>query len=130
MKELKGYLHLYLGCEALIEGYTNREHPFNYRGIINYQLLLESGQHYSSVKAIKPILRPLSDMTEEEARECGNLVYDFSGEPVFDKWGWKDFACLLASEQFLFLISKHFDLFGLIESGLAVNAAKLQTVNE
>lgn len=121
-KELKDYLHLYLGCEALVEGYTNSKSPFNYRGIINYQLLLESGQHYSSVKEIRPILRPLSDMTEKEIMEKERLKdceYESAWSPLMAR-----------AESFKYLLSKHFDLFGLIESGLAINAADLQTVKK
>lgn len=116
-KELKGYLNLYLGCEALIEGYTNRKDPFNYKGIINYQLLLESGQHYSSVKKITPILRPLSDMTEEEVQEWEKINNVTQSPDV------KQMA-----KEFHWMLSKHFDIFGLIEAGLALNAATLETV--
>lgn len=84
---------------------------------------------------IKPILRPLSDITEEEKAEfieiCGI-------EP-------EDMACLVRSRDEFFsehetsfgtahltniaqwavgvkyLLSKHFDLFQLIESGLAID---------
>ena len=122
MKKLKDHLHLYLGCEALVEGYTNRKYPFNYRGIINYQLLLESGQHYSSVKAIKPILRPLSDMTEEEAREgeIWGVWHDVNlmGED------WDTFG--FSPHNFKHLLSKGFDLFGLIEAGLAIDKTTLK----
>lgn len=75
---------------------------------------------------IKPILRPLSDMTEEEMHECGNMVYDFSDEPDLNKWEPKDFEIGLAPEQFQWLLSKGFDIFNLIRDGLAINKTTLK----
>jgi hypothetical protein len=133
---IKDYLHLYLGCRVRIvedevatgiliglverDGY-NTEHPCRVK-------IERKGKHslyycfdYSE---IKPILRPLSDMTEEELQECGNMVYDFSGEPELNNHKWKDFE-IAAPEQFHWLLARHFDLFGLIEAGLAIDKTTL-----
>lgn len=83
--------------------------------------------HYTCEK-FKPILRPLSDMTEGELQECGNLVYDFSDDTSglgLNEHKWEDFTLLLCVEQFHWLLSKHFDLFGLIEAGLAIDKTKM-----
>ena len=107
-KELKDYLHLYLGCKINTS--------------INGTVM--DGKWYDRIMNNEcdglPILRPLSDMSEEEktnieGTDWTNMV----------NGGWE-----YSPETFLFLLSKHFDLFELIESGLAVNAAELQTVNE
>lgn len=93
---------------------------------------------------VKPILRPLSDMTEEEAVEVaklsewephfrdvkvertqyGDLVVRWDGclegGEVFNATG-AEFYC---QEQFHYLLSRGFDLFNLIESGLAIDSTK------
>lgn len=117
MKELKDYLHLYLGCEIDVSGQREildsvaksgqietlfRGHLRNYRDL--------------SDEDIAPILRPLSDMTEEEEGKikCSNWTGMQHGE-----WEY-------TIESFRFLLSKHFDLFGLIESGLAIDKTTLK----
>jgi len=63
-----------------------------------------AGRH--SIKEIKPYLRPMSSMTEEEKEEYMNL------EPFTNGW----FA--VAD----WLNAHHFDYLGLIEKGLALEA--------
>lgn len=78
---------------------------------------------------LKPILRKLSDMTEKELQECGNLVVDFSDDESglgLNEHKWQDFTLLLCAEQFHWLIQRGFDLFGLIEAGLAIDKTKLE----
>jgi hypothetical protein len=99
---------------------------------------------------IVPILRPLSSMTEEEAIEVArvseweghfrdvkvtkskfdDLIVSWDGMPEsreeFNATG-EFFYC---AEQFLYLLSKHFDLFNLIEEGLAIDATKAEERSE
>lgn len=65
----------------------------------------------------KPILRPLSDMTEEEEMEVQYLV-DIQG------FGYD---ALIGAKITQYLLSRHFDLFGWIEAGLAIDKTKLET---
>jgi hypothetical protein len=159
---IKDYLHLYLGCE-LKDTETNHILPLNpfnlMAGAINWT-------------TTKPILRPLSDMREEEARyfawlcndskhhldsetrisqeevdielakaDGGNLldadieiyigvtVRCFEGAIIIRKDGsiviehqdGKTEPIDDMAEKIRFLLSKHFDLFGLIEAGIAVD---------
>lgn len=58
-------------------------------------------------------LRQLSDITEQELKECGNLLYDFSDDPdprmrEFTLQDIKDGPLFL--EQFQYLLSRGFDL--------------------
>ncbi len=53
--------------------------------------------------------------------ECGNMIYDFSSDPELNKWKPEDFEIGLAPEQFKWLLNNHFDIFNLIESGLAID---------
>lgn len=122
-KEIKDYLHLYLGCECEITQPTVHKFAdgfeYTYSGVV--KLSAEILWAFQTVLyRLKPILRPLSDMTEEELQECGNMIYDFSDDPELNNHKWQDFE-ICAVEQFYWLLKKHFDLFGLIESGLAVD---------
>ena len=159
MKELKDYLHLYLGCEIDISGQREildsvaksgqietlfRGHLRNYRDL--------------SDEDIAPILRPLSDMTEEEMEELffigdalikevtPNAVIKFYPNEVKRniKRGTGVAYTVLKSEngehfmsgtlsltkfdtmQFSYLLSKHFDVFCLIEAGLAIDKTTLK----
>jgi hypothetical protein len=58
------------------------------------------------------ILRPLSDMTDEERAEA----FTIKGKNAFVEF---------EAETTKFLLSKHFDLFGLIEAGLAIDKTTL-----
>jgi hypothetical protein len=86
---------------------------------------------------VKPILRPLSDMTLDEAAFCAKEMFcdeaeapderltDMAKIAIRDNFGGPH----LASWRIGFLItrylmSKHFDLFGWIESGLAIDKTK------
>lgn len=123
-KEIKDYLHLYLGCEAEIEfidsakGRTKLECA-HVQGVLTPELV-------KMVKSCKPILRPLSDMTEEEFEDFKKIAdSDFCKMTVIDAAS-KDGITRLAHKfnATAYLLSKHFDLFGLIESGLAIDKTK------
>ncbi len=147
--ELKNVLHLYMGCQI--------------RNIGNQRVFLAKGDEFILVGEniesalinkdyFKPVLRPLSDMTEDEA-----LVYfqlpenaiiinkkDYSEAIIFE-YKWKhpvieyntsDGNCYgeigigkrsqhFNSTEFLFLLKNHFDIFGLIESGQAIDKTTL-----
>lgn len=169
-KKIEDYLHLYLGCDAeflykqhFVESAENgnkvidpdfvREH-FEEKKI---QKLDKVNFFLWNPAYIKPILRPLSDMTEDEFREVIALkfgVEESDSREVFNqmifkiqrtrevkqaaKFGTsipynafnKDGKHYMSGtfsqnsinpDQFIFLLSKSFDLFGLIESGLAID---------
>ncbi len=115
MKQLKNYLHLYLGCD------TNKGKlcSVNIEGICI--VMMNDGQiEAGNIEDIKPILRPLSDMTEEEREEFKNVRY---GHRLLDISLFIDLE--LSATYVKWLLSKHFDLFGLVEAGLAINATTL-----
>ena len=78
---------------------------------------------------VKPFLRPLSSMTEEERKEI-NKSYNFSDlgnitiRYHMEGWWDNDIECNL--KDYLYLINwlnkHHFDYQGLIEKGLALEA--------
>lgn len=84
MKKIEDYLHLYIGVDVESTGgkYMGKLVSVG----INDQAIVvhpEGDQRglFSYLSWLKPILRPLSDMTEEEMQECGNMIYDFSDDP-------------------------------------------------
>lgn len=57
---------------------------------------------YSSIDDVKPYLRPMSSMTEEEINELGEVI------TIYDDVDW--------------MLAHHFDVHNLIEKGLALEA--------
>jgi hypothetical protein len=154
--DIKDYLHLYFGCECEL---TRDEYTFPHGVPLSpYEL----SQYLKGTISVKPMLRPLSDMTEEERKEIFALVFkrEFpkSGSILFfpeittyaqaryvlwsgiDRLGieahgrvWAD--CDLhhykhnQHEITRWLLARHFDLFGLIDAGLAIDKTKISTPN-
>lgn len=114
--EFKDVAHLYLGCRLSgtqdSAGLTTRR----------LQEFLDEDRND------QPILRPLSDMTEDEQMELAELSDLFLPDHLF--------KALVNDRKYLidvrnawgitaYLLSKHFDLFGLIESGQAIDKTTL-----
>ena len=68
--------------------------------------------------ALKPYLRPMSSMTEKEKKELENYL---AAEVISSHSGLNE---TLRAQRFTtnFLYSKHLDVLGLIEKGLALEA--------
>ena len=128
-KKIEDYIYMYIGCQAQTEDGIGRLNSFNHESGGCEIIFGITGPDFSKTyfaDQVKIVLRPLSDMTEEEMQECGNMIYDFSDEPDLNKWKPSDFEIGLAPEQFHWLLKKSFDLFGLIESGLAIDKSSLK----
>lgn len=158
-KNIKDYLHLYLGCDVSVRK-KNRIEAWQ-RGrisevsrnsnhgdwievwfpevitITNEQWEDSSSNahnYFIGYDEIKLILRPLSDMTEEEMKQVAWLQFNYKAEDVRGKdrhgnikvvnkspfYYWINPIRNTNPETTLYLLSKHFDLFGLIEDGLAI----------
>lgn len=135
---------LYLGCEVewmrergyFLAGINTGQENFNPVGLVSEQM----EPVWVKFDEITPILRPLSDMTEEEARD---VYYIRNGEvfnPRPEYWpeNHADISALddlrsdveLYQEDIRFVIGEpaawhyllahHFDLFGWIDAGLAI----------
>ena len=97
---------------------NNETIPFN-EGIENdvigsFGYLIDS---LSNKDVIKPYLRPMSSMTEEEQDEFLNLIIPVDGGKAVVEESKID-------EYTTFLNSHHFDYRGLIEKGLALEAVE------
>lgn len=116
--KLKDFIHLYLGC--IVTTHTNfRPNGKESVGRSGYARLtgdlLADIENKTFPFDAKPILRPLSDMTEEEFLE-GQHGLDYNV-----RFGYIKVNGVITA----YLLSKHFDLFGLIESGQAIDSTKL-----
>ena len=129
-------LALYLGCECQALTRTGTIDIVNSRGFC----IVSDGVYSWSepIKNIKPILRPLSDMTEDEALFCEKELFNDGEIPtsqqaevakiaIRDHFGTPKLASwrigLLITR---YLLSSHFDLFGWIDAGLAIDKTKAQ----
>jgi hypothetical protein len=160
-------LALYLGCEVLVHYAPSTERIGQLREVGQNGSWVRFELHTSAYKSheIKPILRPLSDMTEGELLEFAKLC---SGASQFQieksaVTNYKRVRCLffdagLLGEEWLvvsdsgetwytsyfdqnkvgggrniinqhqqtvWLISNHFDIFGWIPAGLAIDKTKI-----
>lgn len=67
-----------------------------------------------------PLLRPMSNMTEEEREEFRIIGGVMSHNPQNDSWAISAFT----PEAYDWLLAHHFDFRGLIEKGLAIEATE------
>lgn len=127
LKHLAPYLPYELPIEPI---YVSTHGGGYYRELLDTDVL-----HYNCFEEIKPILRPLSDLTKEITVNGENFVPSdyisvrfnlFCGE-----WLYLCINNLDVIEDVPLSVSKkllewHFDIFGLIEKGLAID---INTIN-
>lgn len=122
--------NLYIGCKcAFYNELTDKGIPtltgllkYPYMGVL-YSLDTEEYHHEVDISDFKPILRPLSDMSKDELEKIVEIgEVNHRGEsPENFVIGWKAYT----PNTFAYLLSRSFDLFGLIESGEALDKTKL-----
>lgn len=115
MKKIEDYLHLYIGQEVKVPG-----------GIVGLTHGLISRfdfKHYG----MKLLLRPLSSITKDEVKESTIKNYSTTYTRT------EDIITIdiksLSPNQFRYLLNKGLDLFGLIESGIAIDKTKVKPIN-
>ena len=93
-------------------------------GIDGYEVYLDVDSDSFRMESIKPYLRPMSSMTEEEKMEFDNFC-------VIDELVWKDNSdigyknqAIIMSNAIIWLLKKHFDFMDLIPKGLAIEVTK------
>lgn len=111
--KFKDVAHLYLGCEILEIGTGLMGKlvtiTVDGKGVIYFNKNRSVWKSLSGKKCnIKPILRPLSDITADEDKECSNIMF----EEFADKVKHSNIIHYEA-HKIAYLLSKHFDLFGL-----------------
>jgi hypothetical protein len=143
--KLKDYLHYYMGCIF----WTN-----NSQGELNATTIKYIIEMINNSKGVQLHLRRLEDMTEEEAIELVKQVvheneytnvstyrHNYTND-LMVQWGYltpiervnnvqyffnATGERTWSAAQFNYLLTKHFDLFGLIDAGLAVDAKTIKT---
>lgn len=108
-KNLSARLPYHVKVKVWLEDWTTEEGVLDLEH--NYADVLRDAFYYGKIKDIKPYLRPISSMTDEERKEYKRFVA-FSGSPggaaIFIDW----------------LNANHFDYLNLLENGLAIEVTK------
>lgn len=128
-KKIQDYLHLYLGADGIASG----DLPAKLVGITQgyghdtfYPIVKREGmrQYTDTPNGFKPLLRPLSSMTEEEMDQVVELGGLYRRGDTVEQFTatWKAFG----ADVFVWLLSHHFDLFGLIDAGLAIDKTSIK----
>ncbi len=131
-EDLTRFLPLYLGCDIRFSRPSGASIEKLTAADLND---IETG--FISLSLIKPILRPLSSMTKEEAKEfLGDagikaFIYEIAEGGIKyledeDAGAEYLFFSAIDPQRFHWLLSKHFDLFNLIPSGLAIDKTTMK----
>lgn len=133
---IKDYLHLYLGCQVDWKKFPDNEsYSRNYRDLgtlacisIHGDVVIETkdSQFHRKLKDVKLVLRPLSDMTKEEANFLDAMAKaQKDGQVKPANCEFVTGIRTTSAEALRVLLSKGFDLFNLIPEGLAIDKADL-----
>ena len=115
-KDLSARIPYHVRVKVWLKDGTTEEGPLDLQH--NYADVLQDAFYYNKIVDIKPYLRPISSMTEEEDKkriELGIWINTIKGNKVtaIDK---------NVDEALEWLNAHHFDYRGLIEKGLALEA--------
>jgi hypothetical protein len=115
-QDLSARLPYHVKCKIWLKDGTTEEGLLDLQH--NYGNVLQDAFYYNKIKDIKPYLRPMSSMTEEEHNELKHVaLVDNEGIPgdipAYIDW----------------LNEHHFDYRGLIEDGLALDCTGLNIYN-
>lgn len=127
--KFKDVAHLYIGCPVQTKISGDPDETAVYGKLLGvpesgteYRIGFECGTNGFAFGAdTKPLLRPLSDITAEERGEYDRIQYTcYSINKFFDQ-------IMTEARITKFLLSKHFDLFGLITTGDAIDSTNHET---
>lgn len=135
------YIHLYIGCPVAICEPNIEPVPATLEGFDAYSGQVISERSTWPIEQIKLLLRPLPTMTREEATELvfnhpfygkhftvdheyyrGAIHFKVVYNGQSRKW-CKEISPTDTPESMRLLLKKGFDIFGLIEAGLALKQA-------
>jgi hypothetical protein len=118
MTKFSEVAHLYFYTQCLLKRFDS---PNYYQDEYGKLFQIHNG---TSIESIKPILRPLSDITADES-DClwheAEYLY-FESTPNGTLYRKHE----LSPKTFTYLLKQGFDIFGLIENGEAIDKTKLQ----
>jgi len=139
-KKLKDYIGYYIGCRCLNTWFPEGHEEYDKQWILTgYNrssvkcFHLDNEEEFTRTDSIKLILRLLGGISESECWELHKIdpifVPGTSSEYIKDRLYLYREKCItfrhISPLLFHFLIQKGFDLFGLIESGLAIDTSTL-----
>lgn len=110
MELVQDYLHFYVGQQANFIDEDGNDHVYT----IDYEVL-----HKFAPSATHLFLRSLESMTDEEQEEQQK-------EMDFIDIGMGQTTITNSPHSILFLLSKGFDIFGLIDKGIAMDKSKVE----
>ena len=120
LKDLSARLPYHVRCKIWLKDGTTEEGPLDLEH--NYADVLLDAFYYDDIKDIKPYLRPMSSMTNEECVELSR-IRPFNDEVEAWKYIKTSVPLKIANtKHFDFFHSHHLDWRGLIEKGLALEA--------
>ena len=139
-KDIKDYLHLYLGCEFETPKGSMKLCQWKAVGQVQAHREIDFTFHWFDASEVKPILRPLSDMTDEEKIGLTSIFgwyHNFSDdvgrcdqiESLFANNGFWNKVTNISGATWAkvttILLKQGFDIFGLIEEELAIDKTKI-----
>ena len=113
LKDLCARLPYHVRCKIWLKDGTTEEGPLDLEH--NYADVLLNAFYYNNIKDIKPYLRPMSSMAEEEDKEYAEVIVKSQDCSLENS----ESATTMAND---WLLSKGFDVRGLISKGLALEA--------
>jgi len=114
LKDLSTRLPYHVRCKVCLKDGTTEEGSLDLAH--NYADVLRDAFYYNKIKEIKPYLRPISSMTEEEDDEYSWLNAQKDNIPTVNYLPTSDYMTVD------WLNARHFDYRELIKKGLALEA--------
>lgn len=139
--KLQDYIHYYIGCRCLNAWFIDDHEQYNNNWVLSgysycsvnpYQLFNKTEVVWTD--SIKPILRKLEDITDDECWRIDEIDSVWAKGTSFE---YKKNRLYLYKDRLLergemsiiifdFLLKSGFDLFGLIDAGLAIDSKTLK----
>lgn len=114
-KDLCARLPYHVRCKIWLKDGTIEEGLLDLQH--NYGNVLQDAFYYNKIKNIKPYLRPMSSITEEEKKELNEVT-------VINYNEFEGCSTLFDEKGFDWLNAHHFDYRGLIPIDLAIAVTK------
>ena len=121
LRDLSARLPYHVRCKVWLKDGTTEEGVLDLEH--NYGDVLRDAFYYNKIVDIKPFLRPISSMTEEERKEYELLANDCIVNSI-------GFVYLEAAPFIDWLNAHHFDFRGLIKRELAIEVTEENNLYE
>lgn len=119
MKQLGDYINFYHNAQFLDLKAEPDDNIIKLDSITSYSTAYDKNGNDIPFSELKPILRPLSDMTEDEKKEMMQQKHKY------DTGNAMSHAVTDHAYRVKWAIEKDFDLFGLIDAGIAIDKSSM-----